>query len=267
MFISQLFIYSREGHYVSAIKIEDYPFDATWTPRGNIVYTIYNSSEIGAVVVISKTGKVIKVNDHIIKPRYLSVSEDIIFLADMHVGVFQSTNDGALWTLVFVSHEGWLCNQVIKVTSDTYNRHDFWTLEFTVSKLRLGVYNLDIWSPYDNVTWQEINVTKADGQRIELHSSKLSYGGEGHIFLNDLFKKEVHVFLVNGRYLGQLLSAHQIRTKPETLALDKERQLLYIGQGLGVVGVFKLPYWERDAWCICIVKLTIFHRWNLRLMI
>ena len=49
---------------------------------------------------------------------------------------------------------------------------------------------------------------------------------------------------VNGQYHCQLLSSHHIKNLPCRLAVDKERQLLYVGQDESVVGVFKLTYGE-----------------------
>ena len=245
MFISQLFIYSCEGHYLSTIRINGNPFDATWTPRGNIVYTTCNSIQIGSVVVMSKTGTVIEAHYPSKKPLYLSVSKDFIYLTDMYLGVYRSTNDGVWWSLVLVSHVNWFCNQVIQVTTGIDNIDDLWTLEFNRDKYRLGVYRISTRRPHDNVTWKEINVTKTDGSRIQLHSSRLSHNGNNNVFLLEFFKKEVHFFSVTGRYRGQLSLSHQINNRSERLAVDREHQILYIGQELGVVGVFQLPYSDK----------------------
>ena len=235
MLISQLLIYSREGHYLSTITTNDYPFDATWTPRGSIVYTTYSK-----VVVGSKTGKVIAVHSQMTNPRYLSSWEDIIYLTDVRKGVFRSTDDGVSWNLVFIPHG--LCKQAIKVTSDSDYQDDFWALVFIGHKYRLGVYCVDMRNSLDKVTWREINVTNTDSEHIQLHSTKLSFGGYNNIFLTDFGNKVVHVFSVTGQYHGQLLPSLQLNNSPERLAEDKVNQLLYVGQGLGVVSVFKLSY-------------------------
>ena len=100
-------------------------WDATWTPRGNIVYTTCPSNK---VVVMSESGKVITTHTQMTLPQYLSVSSDnIIYLADSETGVYQSTDDGISWSLVFKSTDEWHCWQVIKVT--TNHCDDFWTLE------------------------------------------------------------------------------------------------------------------------------------------
>ena len=239
--LSQLFIYSREGRHLSTITTNDNDglLDATWTPRGNIVYTTWNSNK---VVVMSESGKVITTHTQMTKPLYLSVSsDDIIYLADYETGVYQSTDDGVSWSLVFESTDGWHCWQVIKVTTD--HSDDFWTLEQSANlNNHLRVYSVDRRRSDGNVTWRDINVPTTDGKHIDLTSSRLSYDGNMNIFLSDCFNKAVHVLSLNGQYHCQLLSSHHIKNIPWRLAVDKERQLLYVGQRDGEVEVFKLTY-------------------------
>ena len=238
--LPQLFIYSREGRHLSTITINDNDklWDATWTPRGNIVYTTYSNK----VVVMSESGKVITTHTQMTEPRYISVSsDDIIYLADSKTGVYQSTNDGVSWSLVFKSTDGWHCYQVIKVTTD--HSDDFWTLEYSNKKnYHLRVYSVDRRRSDGIVTWRDINVTTTDGKHIDLSGSRLSYDGNMNIFLSDRDNKAVHVLSVNGQYHCQLLSSHHFKNTLLRLAVDKERQLLYVGQDEGVVGVFKLTY-------------------------
>ena len=240
--LSQLFIYSREGRHLSTITIHnnDKLCDATWTPRGNIVYTTLYSNK---VVVMSKSGKVITTHTQMTEPRCLSVSnDDIIYLADSETGVYQSKDDGVSWSLVFKSTDGWHCEQVIKVTTD--HSDDFWTLEQSDNNNHhLGVYSVDRRRSDGNVTWRDINVPTTDGKHINLsYNSSLSYDSNMNIFLSDCDNKAVHVLSVNGQYHCQLLSSHHFKNEPLRLAVDKERQLLYVGQMWSVVGVFKLTY-------------------------
>ena len=241
--LSQLFIYSREGRHLSTITTNDNDklCDATWTPRGNIVYATYRSNE---VVVMSESGKVITTHTQMtLLPRYFSVSsDDIIYLADYRTGVYQSTDDGVSWSLVFKSTDGWHCWQVIKVITD--HSDDFWTLERSYSgNYHLRVYCVDRRRSDGNVTWRDINVITTDGEHIDLSdSSSLSYDGNMNIFLSDDLNEAVHVLSVNGQYHCQLLSSHHFKNIPWRLAVDKERQLLYVGQWESVVGVFELTY-------------------------
>ena len=93
-----------------------------------------------------------------------------------------------------------------------------------------------------NVTWKDIKVATADGKQIKLNNIRLSYDGNMNIFLINCDNQAVHVFSVSGQYHCQLLSSHHIKNKPWRLAVDKERQLLYVGQDKSVVGVFELKY-------------------------
>ena len=247
--LSQLFIYSREGRHLSTITIRDDAklWDATWTPCGNIVYTTQTSNE---VVAMSESGKVITKHIQMKQPRCLSVSnDDIIYLADLETGVHQSTDDGVSWSLVFKSSDGWSCGQVIKVTTDHCN--EFWTLEGSDNgNLHLRVYSVDRRHSDVKVTWRDINVPTTDGKHIDLSYSRLSYDGNMNIFFNDNQNKAVHVLSVNGQYHCQLLSSHHIKNTPYRLAVDKERQLLYVGQEESVVGLYELTYGEVGAWYI-----------------
>ena len=238
--LSQLFIYSK-GRHLSTITINnnDKLRDATWTPRGNIVYTTYDSNK---VVVLLESGKIITTHTQMISPRYFSVSnDDIIYLADYETGVYQSTDDGVSWSLVFKSTDEWHCLQVIKVTTD--HSDDFWTLQESDNKnYHLGVYSVDRRRSDGYVTLRDINVTTIDGKHINLLYSSLSYDGNMNIFLSDYHSKAVHVLSMNGQYHCQPLSSYHIKNEPCRLAVDKERQVLYVGQDEGVVEVFNLTY-------------------------
>ena len=160
---TQLFIYSRTGRHLLTITTNDVDklCDATWTPRGNIVYTTCNSKK---VVVLSESGKVITSHTQMTNPRYLSISnDDIIYLADRKTGVYQSADDGVSWSLVFKSTDNRHCRQVIKVTTD--HNDNFWTLETSnYNNCHLRVYEVDRSRSDDNVIWRDINIPSTDGK-------------------------------------------------------------------------------------------------------
>ena len=233
---TQLYIYSSEGLYKSTIKTNDNDelYDATWTPRRNIVYTSWHKK----VVVISKAGKVINKYTQMADPRCLSVSNDgIIYVADYKTGVYQSIDEGVSWSLVFKSTDGSLCEQVIKVTTDRSD--DFWTLETKNNSCHLRVYSMDKRHADSNVKWRNIDVSTTDGKPVDLSACKLSHDGNTNIFLCDCKNKAVHVLSVTGQYQCQLLSSHHIKNEPSRLVVDSQ-QLLYLGQEKGIVEVFKL---------------------------
>ena len=239
----QLFICSRDGQEghdfsnVSLIRSEE-PFDATWTQRGNIVYMKWNK----VVIMSAETGEVITTHTQIANPQFLSVSNDgIIYCADMKTGVYQSTDDGVSWSLVFSSTYEWQCTQVIKVTTDHID--DFWTVEESSSSYHLRVYSMNRKRSDGNVTWKDINFPTIDGKGINLSwHSKLFHDGGSHIFLSDKYNKAVHVLSVNGQYLRQIVYC---MNEPTSLTLDMTHQLLYVGQLESVVEVFKLTYGDR----------------------
>ena len=238
-FLPVLFTYSREGNCLTnfTTKGNDQLLDAAWTPQGNIVYTTVSQKE---VVVISEPGKVIISHTQMKEPQLLSISNDnIIYLADFHTGVYQSTNNYVNWTLVFKPIDGWHCYQVIKVTRD--HSDDFWTLgSNNANEWHLRVYSVDRRRSDGNLTWRNI-IDSTIGQLYLLDGS-LAYDGNMNIFLSDYDNRAVHVFLVNGQYHCRLLSSHHIKYVQHRLAVDKKRQLLYVGQPLGAMEVFKLTY-------------------------
>ena len=190
---------------------------------------------------MSESGKVINIHNKREVLWYLSVSNDgIIFLA-AETSVYQSTDDGISWSRVFESTDGWHCLQVIKMTTD--HSDDFWAWESRYSSKHLHVYSVDRRHSNGNVTWKDIDVRTTNNKHIDLSDSSLSYDGNMNIiFLSDQNNQAVHVLSVNGQYLCHLLSSHYIANKPRRLAVDKERQLLYVGQDGRVVEVFKLTY-------------------------
>ena len=238
---SQLFIYSCEGCYISAFATQenDELCDATWTPRGNIVYT----TDSKQVVVISDSGEVISTYTHKRVPCYLSVPNDgIIYLTDKETGVYQSVDEGVTWSRVFKPTDGWHSEQMVNITTE--HNDEFWTLETNDNcSAHLQVYSKDRRRSHSKVASRNINVTITGGKKIYLSSNScLSYDGYMNIMVSDIDKKAVHVFSVHDQYLCQLLTSHHFNDEPLRLAIDKERQLLYVGQYGGQVGVFRLQY-------------------------
>ena len=234
--LSHLYIYTREGFYRSTITTcdDDMLHDAAWTPRGNIVYTAW-----GIVVVMSESGKFNAKHTQMTRPERLSVSnEDIIYLADWETGVHQSADDGFSWSLVFKSTDGWHCWHAIKITNDHYDSDDFWTLERSTFGAHLHVYSVDRRRSGDNMPWRDIFPIK-DGKHVALNSQTImSYDGNMNFFLGETFSSDVHVLSVNGQYHCQLESSSYMTG----LAVDKERQLMFMGHEVALVTAFQLTY-------------------------
>ena len=240
----QLTILNLDGRRIVSVTINmdnnDALCDASWTPRGDIVYTTYFTYKL---VLISLSGKVNITHTHMVSPRYFSIADDIIYLADSITGVYQSIDGGLSWSLVFNSTSGWHCWHVIKVAID--NREDFWTVEENppedVRHLRVYSVNRNLVNGKDIVTWRDIDTITTDGLRIQLYAhNSLSYDNNMNIFLSDWENKTVHVFSTNGQYRCQLLPSNNIRNNPYGLTIDRKHQILYVGQLNSIVGVFKL---------------------------
>ena len=237
----QLLIVSSEGHTLSTIKTDNDGalLDATWTPQGNIVYTTWSKK----VIVVTESGNIIIKHTHFIAPLCLSVSDDdipIIYLAGREKGVYQSTDNGWSWSLAFNSTEGMNAGiwQAIKVN----NNHggDFWTVGWDDESInRLRIYNVG--DVFGNTVIRNINATTKSGKRIFVEYSKLAHDGNMNIFVSES-SKFIHLFAVTGDYRRQLLWHEHLQSAPFGLAIDKYRQLLYVGQSDGLVEVFKLIY-------------------------
>ena len=232
--ISQLFIYSRDGHHISTITIpyNDTLLDAAWTHHGNIVYTTYNNSK---VVVMSQVDKVIILYTQMKRPKNLCVLNNVIYIADFFIGIYQSRNGGENRDLVFSKlPDQWFIYLAIKVT--TYHSHDFWTLKtITYNDYHLRVYSEIKEHPVSKLMWRELNFTENNGPAIILKYSSLLYDGNRSILLSEWKKKVVHVLSINH---CTLLQSSNIKECPCRLAIDKDRQLLYVGQADRMVGVY-----------------------------
>ena len=240
---SQLFLSSQDGKCIKTFQLKnDGYIHASWTPRGNIVYTTSSSKR---VTVMSKSGYIIK-HTAMTEPQDISVSNGFIYLADAKAGIYQSTDDGISWNFVFKQSDGWLCRQVIKVTND--NSDEFWIQERGNIISRNA--HLRIYSEADKQQTQhgfaarlkDISLKTPDGRKINLVDSRLLYDGYNNVYLNECDNKAVHLLSVNGQYHSQLLSPNHLKNQPYRLALDKGCRLLFVGQRWGVVEVFKLIY-------------------------
>ena len=241
--LSQFFIYGLEGKYLltkSTNSNEKLAFGVSWTPKGDIVYTTYDRKS--RLMVKTVSGKIITMPIHMTQPQYFSISNrDTIYLTDKKAGVYQSKDDGVSWSLAFNSSDNWHCEEVVTVTNDFTD--DFWLLGRNDNfKYNLRVYSLDRRRSEYRFIWRDVDVPTTDGKTIFLGSSRLTYDGKMNILLSDKQNKAVHVLSANGQHHCQLLSSHQFKGRPCSLAVDREHQLLYVGQEESTVEVFQLIY-------------------------
>ena len=239
--IFRLFIINCEGSDLSTITINEKTGqlnDAKWTPNGNIIYIMSN---VNKVVVMTELGEVITTHSQMKHPVHLSVSDDkFIYIADNNMGVYESQNDGVNWTLVLTSPYGWHCQFAMKMTADLSDY--FWVKEFHDSVTYIRVYKTDKSRSQDIIAWRNITVPPTNDKQISLPYSILTDDGNTTIFISDYSNKVIHTFSIKGHYRCLLLSPHHFLNTLDSLAVDKERKLLYVGQNNGVVAMFKLSY-------------------------
>ena len=249
------FIYSLENYTcLSIITINETYYereitDVKWTPRGNIVFTVFFK---GLLSVITESGEVIvKILMNLPQCIYVS-KDDVIYLADLVTGLLQSIDDGVTWSVVYKPIDGWRFKQVIKVTTEKSD--DFWIVkhEMRASTHKLGVYSAQrkCSSVIPNITrTRDIDLDVTGVKRVKLQENSLLFDGGMNIFVNDFINKKVYLFSKTGQYRCQLMSLDNFKKPPETLAIDSQRQLLYIGHTLGSVSVFNLTYETRTQKC------------------
>ncbi len=231
----QLHVYSADGSHVSSVDLPDGDTlkDAVWTPRGNIVYSADNSKR---VVTMTRQGHIIQHTKGFV-PNYFTVSADnVIYVAVTRSGVYQSTDDGVTWSLVFKLADDWGCAHAIKVSTDS-NTDVFWTAEYSGSdKRRLRMYTVDKRQANANATWSDVSHVTVD------LPTNLAYDGHTNIFIRNFANKAVHVWSVSGQYERQLVS--QLTNGPQRVAVDscQHGHVMYVGRGQGTVSVFELTY-------------------------
>ena len=291
----QFFIYSLKGRHLLTVTTlnNETPLDATWTPLGNIAYTTTH----GKVVVMSESGKVISTYDksrrHIF---FLGTSKDDVMCGFSYHKefVYQSTDDGASWSLAFISPYQGILFQLVKLTfnysvdywmlahyfkmdkenSRTYvysvrasdyrhydddvsaSKYKHFDTDMTMKRydfdgdVTINGYNNDFVNATDiignrTISYQYakkcIDIPTINGSFNGYYMRKLSYDGNMTIFLSDWDSNTVHAYSVtNCKYICQLLSKNYIKNKPSAVTVNKEHQLLYVGQSGGVVGVFEV---------------------------
>ena len=264
---SQLFIFPEGSSHFTQLNISGELVDAKWTPYGNIIVSTTTHWSEDKLVVISKSGEMISESvvmisesgeqknnhNHLSSPQFISVSSDgVIYVACWETtGVYQSTDDGISWSLVFKSNsaEGHYI-QAIKVID--YKGNDFWTMltpDNAMDSHSLRIYSIARKQfANDTKKWKAVPFpAEFSGDFCSTPcDARLLYDGDVSIFLYDQVHKVIRVFSVNGSYHNQLLSSDQLGSNGEVygLMIDKTSRRLFVGQRHGVIKVFSLNYDE-----------------------
>lgn len=224
-----LHIYDTEGRHISTVKNlhghNNYVHDATWTPRGNIVFTI--RKQPAQVMTVTRTGDVVattKMNDAL----QLSVSaDDVIYVACGTRGVYQSTDDGERWSRVFTCSEN-LANKAIKVSSDS-NTDIFYVLGKYKAEWHLREYTLNRRKSNNNVTWRDVTLIYSSISH-ELFFS-MAFDGRMKVFVPKLkVDKALRVFTVSQQTEGEgrLDLSEYLSKDINQVAVDSHRNELYV---------------------------------------
>ena len=232
---NKLLVYNTETARLSKIATVTHQpeiKDATWTPRGSILIVVHN-----VLVVLTLSGKVISRSNKMPSPISVTASSDgILYVSDFLTGLHKSGDDGVSWTLVV---ECKFCVDIAKVITD--HSEDFWTREQVgdYNHWRLRIYSFDLKLSNSNVTRRDVNIYKTIISH-QWSNNKLATDGSANIFLLDLYHQAVFTYSVDGQYQCKLLMLDEINKQMQSIAIDRKRQVLYVGRNTGLVSVFKL---------------------------
>ena len=186
--------------------------------------------------MVTESSELIATNTHITQPRFLSISTDkIIYVADSKTGVYESTDDGFSWKLIFLnSINGWSFWQVIKVTIDHIDSF------LTLSCRSIGYHCLlQVYKKRPDGLWVSTNFINVKGKHLILTGHDyLSYDGRISFLVSNWNNNSIHILPANDHC--HLWSSH-FMYNPQRLVVDMERNLTYVGSGY-VLYVFKLKY-------------------------
>jgi hypothetical protein len=174
-------------------------------------------------------------------PRMISLADNdgYSYFADTKKGVYRSIDGGMEWKFVFNSSDKAAIWQVVQVANGEY-----WSLVELAHTYYLRAYSKS--SGQNDYHWHTIDIPSSASFQLD-ERCKLAYNSRTDVVLLSDGESRIHVFNVTERkYRASLLSPIQLGNKvPRSLAVDVERQVLYVGQGRGLIRGFTLKsYWE-----------------------
>jgi hypothetical protein len=277
---SRLFIYTVKGDFVASFSIPGKLFDAVWLESGRIVCTTCDSLRI---LLLSQSGAILRQMQLSRPRYITVCARNIIYIADFDWGVFRSDDDGFNWRLLFALPDEANACQVVRVPADREGvywivefQHEHWQLrEYQPSGTTDGINKS--WHCNVTLSISKVNAS-ANGQKkrssaafsrrnsatsngnhaktvngsrpngktvttVDLLNCSMTYDGDVSMFVASFSDNEVHVFNTSGGYERRLLSADEGILTPCSLAVDKYRRQLCVGQR-GEVLVYQLE----DKW-------------------
>ena len=227
-----LFVCEETGKYIEKINIKNFN-DAIWTRNGNIVIA---NGAANNIVLYSTFEKKIIHETQMKKPLMFSVFNKSIFLADSESGVFQSTDDGITWNLVFQISDkaaGWQCWQMI-VADAKDSVFNYWVCEKNKELYRLRIY------ASKTLQVKDLDVSVY----VNLKTAYMAFDGKSSVLLCDNEKCLIHIFSISGEYQRQLImnkNDGQV-TNPRRPYFDSIKQLLYVGMSSNELKIYTLTY-------------------------
>lgn len=246
----ELRIYTTSGRHVTTLDVPDtmYVYDAVWTRQSNIVCTTGDG-----VIVVSKTRSILNKAD-VGKEGYLSVSQNGDIYISHTTSVYESTDDGKTWSIIFsVLDSSSYIQQAIKVSTDHYS-DIFWTFESFESNnmpadvTQLGIYTLNktAGNADRNVTWSSVAMPSHLHANVSVYF--LAFDGHSTVFALAYHIDDVLMWSVNGTFYGQLQLGVLFSNLPNvaySLAVESSNHTMYVGKethGRVDVNVFALLY-------------------------
>ncbi len=201
---NKIYVFDKDGNQTRQrfVLPNSKVFSAKFTHLDGIAFTTRESHRVGAIL---RSDDAIKWTQ-MTQPECLTRNfcDDVIYLADMKSGVYQSTDGGVTWSYVFKSPDGWRCWQVIRVPTGTSHADAlaFWALETAAddTSYRLRVYSVDKGERQAVcLTW--LDVTIPSYVNINLNS-RLDHDGET-VFLTDYDDCAILALEVVSRMFGR----------------------------------------------------------------
>ena len=203
------------------------------------------------ILVLSQSGEVLR-QQQLTCPRYITVAaNDVLYVADWQTGIFESTDGGYNWNQPFQLPRGANYCQVIKLPAE-YGEV-FWVVEYCNGAWNIREYCINRRIRHNHTAWcgkiclrieekKNSSNTKRKvkkGKDIDLLHASILYDGDITVFVANLNNDDIHLFSVNGEHERRLLSNTDGICNPCSLAVDRTRQRLCVGQN-GEVKVFLL---------------------------
>ena len=233
--VTDLYIYSRYGQSISNVTVNNFGnfslrgkvIEAIYTLEGNIVFTTDEQ-----VILITAEGELLS-QTFLPFPYSLCITSDgVIYLITHDCYIYRSTDNGISWDVVFQ-----LQNDVkqLMVVPTSENSDDIWILESD----KLHIYSVNWAKSIDVVKWKDVSITNKCYRRIDLLSSMMSYDGIDKVFLAARNENLLHLYTVNGEYLGlQKILGLEVTS----FVVDRQHKLLFVGCKGARVRVYQFLY-------------------------